>query len=174
VKKALRLTLAARQEAMRKKAADKAAGIATGGPGMPLVFVDQLAPMVRKLLTSPCTAPGPQETLADAMISAIKATEQVILALESSPEERVQSSNTLFWLFSICQRHEQSLARAEARKAEAEKNRAFFESRKAKSLATKESVILKVAKERRKIDRKLRKAQAEIAAAAPQATSKEI
>jgi hypothetical protein len=135
--------LAAAQQALREKNAGR-------GPKLPLTFVTQLEPLVRKLLTD-------HEPLAKAMISTIQYMETVVTAETSAAEDRRRSSQTLCWLYEITLASQNSIARSEARRAEAQTRTARYNSIKA-------TAKIRIAAERKKIKLKLKKALAEIAA----------
>jgi hypothetical protein len=166
-----RMSLEKKQQRLR----DKNAGIGPPVAPLPILWSSQIDRAVMCALKNiEGLYPRVESALASALLPAIAHLEAVVISADSSVSDRTAASMTLFFLMNTLQKADIRRRSLDMRTEEIKKKRARAEERKAQHLAAKESVILTVAKERRKIDRKLRKAQAEIAAAAPQATSKEI
>jgi hypothetical protein len=98
-----------------------------------------------------------ESALASALPLAIQSMSETVTSEGSSVDQRAQASISLFWLFSVCQRHEQSLARSKARTEMAKAKSARAQAKKARAVLLNSEIPFRVAKERKKLQRVLDK-----------------
>jgi hypothetical protein len=143
-----------RQQELR----DRNAGLTQPG----LVYASQLEPVMLAALKA-CREANAETlaALASAIPTAIRFTESVIAAEESSPAERTRAADTIFFLMNALQRQERVLAQAATRKEIAAKNRAHHQSKVERARADAAQVPITIAKERKRIQKVLDKAAQE-------------
>jgi hypothetical protein len=129
-----------------------------------LVYASQLEPAMLKALTACRDADREMiAALASAIPTAIRFTQSVITAEDSSSEDRIRAADTIFFLMNALQRADVRRRQFEAKKALAAKNRVHHEARKARAVADAAQVPLIIDKKRKAIDRKLKRALKEVA-----------
>jgi hypothetical protein len=137
-------------EAAQKRLRDKNAGLPSA-EAMPILFSGQIQSAVLKTLESiEGLHPFIETALASALPLAIQSMSETLTSESSTSDQRAHASDSLFWLFSVCTKFQTGLAKSAARTAEAQ-------AKKAKSIAEKEGIVIKIAKERKRIQRVLDK-----------------